>query len=117
MDGYISFNLARILRTEAECLGYSSNFSIYDTRFRKIDSSIIKELKLDKHLYKYKSIRNRISSLKNNLVTVKAYFNNPELIQFDKESRKPMFGKIYQTYVERCFKASAMDFDGSSFKN
>ena len=70
-----------------------------------------KELKLDKDLYKYKSIRNRISSLKNNLVTVKAYFNNPELIQFDKESRKPMFGKIYQTYVERCFKASAMDFD------
>ena len=103
---------ARILRTEAECLGYSSNFSIYDTQdSERLISSIIKELKLDKDLYKYKSIRNRISSLKNNLVTVKAYFNNPELIQFDKESRKPMFGKIYQTYVERCFKASAMDFD------
>ena len=103
---------ARILRTEAEYLGYSSNFSIYDTQdSERLISSIIKELKLDKDLYKYKSIRNRISSLKNNLVTVKAYFNNPELIQFDKESRKPMFGKIYQTYVERCFKASAMDFD------
>ena len=103
---------ARILRTESECLGYSSNFSIYDTQdSERLISSIIKELKLDKDLYKYKSIRNRISSLKNNLVTVKAYFNNPELIQFDKESRKPMFGKIYQTYVERCFKASAMDFD------
>ena len=103
---------ARILRSEAECLGYSSNFSIYDTQdSERLISSIIKELKLDKDLYKYKSIRNRISSLKNNLVTVKAYFNNPELIQFDKESRKPMFGKIYQTYVERCFKASAMDFD------
>jgi len=103
---------ARILRTEAECLGYTSNFSIYDTQdSERLISSIIKELKLDKDLYKYKSIRNRISSLKNNLVTVKAYFNNPELIQFDKESRKPMFGKIYQTYVERCFKASAMDFD------
>ena len=103
---------ARILRTEAEYLGYSSNFSIYDTQdSERLISSIIKELKLDKDLYKYKSIRNIISSLKNNLVTVKAYFNNPELIQFDKESRKPMFGKIYQTYVERCFKASAMDFD------
>ena len=103
---------ARILRTEAEYLGYPSNFSIYDTQdSERLISSIIKELKLDKDLYKYKSIRNRISSLKNNLVTVKAYFNNPELIQFDKESRKPMFGKIYQTYVERCFKASAMDFD------
>ena len=103
---------ARILRSESEFLGYSSNFSIYDTQdSERLISSIIKEQNLDKDLYKYKSIRNRISSLKNNLVTVKAYFNNPELIQFDKESKKPLFGKIYQTYVDRCFKASAMDFD------
>ena len=103
---------ARILRSEAEYLGYSSNFSIYDTQdSERLISSIIKELKLDKDLYKYRNIRNRISSLKNNLVTVKAYLNNPELVQQDKESRKPMFGKIYQTYVNRCFKASAMDFD------
>ena len=103
---------ARILRSEAEYLGYSSNFSIYDTQdSERLISSIIKELKLDKELYKYRNIRNRISSLKNNLVTVKAYLNNPELVQQDKESRKPMFGKIYQTYVNRCFKASAMDFD------
>ena len=103
---------ARILRSEADCLGYSSNFSIYDTQdSERLISSIIKELKLDKDHYKYRNIRNRISSLKNNLVTVKAYYNNPELIQQDKESRKPLFGKIYQTYVNRCFKASAMDFD------
>ena len=103
---------ARILRSEAEYLGYSSNFSIYDTKdSERLISSIIKELKLDKDLYKHRNIRNRISSLKNNLVTVKAYLNNPELVQQDKESRKPMFGKIYQTYVNRCFKASAMDFD------
>ena len=103
---------ARILRSEAEYLGYSSNFSIYDTQdSERLISSIIKELKLDKDLYKHRNIRNRISSLKNNLVTVKAYLNNPELVQQDKESRKPMFGKIYQTYVNRCFKASAMDFD------
>ena len=103
---------ARILRSEAEYLGYSSNFSIYDTQdSERLISSIIKELKLDKDLYKHRNIRNRISSLKNNLVTVKAYLNNPELVQQDKESRKPLFGKIYQTYVNRCFKASAMDFD------
>src|SRR6056300_252523 len=103
---------ARILRSEAEYLGYSSNFSIYDTQdSERLISSIIKELKLDNDLYKHRNIRNRISSLKNNLVTVKAYLNNPELVQQDKESRKPMFGKIYQTYVNRCFKAAAMDFD------
>jgi len=103
---------ARILRSEADFLGYSSNFSIYDTQdSERLISSIIKEHKLDKDLYKYRNIRNRISSLKNNLVTVKAYHNNQELVQQDKESRRPMFGKIYQTYVNRCFKASAMDFD------
>ncbi len=103
---------ARILRSESEHLGYSSNFTIYDTQDSdRLIATIIKELKLDKDLYKYKSIRNRISSLKNSLVTVKAYLNNSELIQQDNESRRPMFGKVYQTYVNRCFKASAMDFD------
>jgi DNA helicase-2/ATP-dependent DNA helicase PcrA len=103
---------ARILRSESELLGYSSNFTIYDTQDSdRLIATIIKELKLDKDLYKYKNIRNRISSLKNNLVTVKAYLSNPELVQQDNESRRPMFGKVYQTYVNRCFKASAMDFD------
>ena len=103
---------ARILRSESELLGYSSNFTIYDTQDSdRLIATIIKELKLDKDLYKYKNIRNRISSLKNNLVTVKAYLSNQELVQQDNESRKPMFGKVYQTYVNRCFKASAMDYD------
>ena len=103
---------ARILRSESELLGYSSNFTIYDTQDSdRLLATIIKELKLDKDLYKYKNIRSRISSLKNNLVTVKAYLSNPELVQQDNESRRPMFGKVYQTYVNRCFKASAMDFD------
>ncbi|MBD1148048.1 UvrD-helicase domain-containing protein [Pelagibacterales bacterium SAG-MED31] len=103
---------ARILRSESELLGYSSNFTIYDTQDSdRLIATIIKELKLDKDLYKYKNIRNRISSLKNNLVTVKAYLSNQELVQQDNESRKPMFGKVYQTYVNRCFKSSAMDFD------
>ena len=103
---------AKILRSEADLLGYSSNFTIYDTQdSERLIASIIKGLKLDKDLYKYRNIRNRISSLKNNLVTVKTYLNNQELIQQDNESRRPLFGKIYQTYVNRCFKASAMDFD------
>ena len=103
---------ARILRSESELLGYSSNFTIYDTQDSdRLIATIIKELKLDKDLYKYKNIRNRISSLKNNLITVKAYLTNQELVQQDKEARKPLFGKVYQTYVNRCFKASAMDFD------
>jgi DNA helicase-2/ATP-dependent DNA helicase PcrA len=103
---------ARILRSESELLGYSSNFTIYDTQDSdRLIATIIKELKLDKDLYKYKNIRNRISSLKNNLVTVNAYLSNQELVQQDNESRRPMFGKVYQTYVNRCFKASAMDFD------
>tara|TARA_B110000263_G_scaffold194989_1_gene173276 strand:- start:37 stop:2067 length:2031 start_codon:yes stop_codon:yes gene_type:complete len=108
---------ARILRSEAELLGYSSNFTIYDTQdSERLIATIIKELKLDKDLYKYRNIRNRISSLKNNLVTIKAYLNNQELIQQDNESRRPMFGKVYQTYVNRCFKASAMDFDDLMLK-
>ena len=108
---------ARILRSEAELLGYSSNFTIYDTQdSERLLATIIKELKLDKDLYKYRNIRNRISSLKNNLVTIKAYLSNQELIQQDNEARRPMFGKVYQTYVNRCFKASAMDFDDLMLK-
>ena len=103
---------ARILRIESELLGYNTNFTIYDTQDSdRLISSIIKELRLDKELYKFKNIRNRISSLKNSLITVKSYLSNPELIQHDNDSRRPMFGKIYQSYVDRCFKASAMDFD------
>ena len=103
---------ARILRIESELLGYNANFTIYDTQDSdRLISSIIKELRLDKELYKFKNIRNRISSLKNSLITVKSYLSNPELIQHDNDSRRPMFGKIYQSYVDRCFKASAMDFD------
>ena len=103
---------ARILRLEADYLGYTSNFTIYDTQDSdRLIASIIKELQLDKDLYKFKAIRNRISSLKNNLITVNSYLSNSELVQYDKESRRPQFGKIYQTYVERCYKSSAMDFD------
>ncbi|MEM9679937.1 MAG: UvrD-helicase domain-containing protein, partial [Bacteroidota bacterium] len=103
---------AKILRFEADRLGYPSNFTIYDTQDSdRLIASIIKEMQLDKDVYKYKQIRSRISSYKNSLITVKAYFNNPELIEADTAARRPRMGDIYKEYVERCFKAGAMDFD------
>ncbi|HEU0135803.1 MAG TPA: UvrD-helicase domain-containing protein [Flavobacterium sp.] len=103
---------ARILRAEADKLGYPSNFTIYDTQDSvRLISSIIKEMQLDKDIYKPKQVLGRISSYKNSLITVKAYFNNPELQEADAMSKKPRLGEIYQNYVDRCFKAGAMDFD------
>ncbi|GAA4974498.1 ATP-dependent helicase [Algibacter aquimarinus] len=103
---------ARILRSEADKLGYPSNFTIYDTQDSdRLIASIIKEMNLDKDIYKYKQVRSRISSYKNSLITVRAYFQNPELIEADTMARRPRMGDIYKEYVERCFKAGAMDFD------
>ena len=103
---------ARILRYEADRLGYPSNFTIYDTQdSQSLIASIIKEMRLDKDVYKHKQIYSRISSYKNNLITVKAYFQNPELIEIDTAARRPRLGEIYKNYVDRCFKAGAMDFD------
>ncbi|WP_298367000.1 UvrD-helicase domain-containing protein [uncultured Lutibacter sp.] len=103
---------ARILRSEGHHLGYPSNFTIYDTQDSvRLLSSIIKEMQLDKDLYKAKQVLGRISSFKNSLITVKAYFGNPELIEADKMTQRPKMGEIYHHYVERCFKAGAMDFD------
>jgi DNA helicase-2/ATP-dependent DNA helicase PcrA len=103
---------AKILRFEADRLGYPSNFTIYDTQdSQRLISSIIKEMNLDKDVYKYKQIYSRISSYKNSLITVKAYFQNPELIEADTMARRPRLGDIYKEYVDRCFKAGAMDFD------
>lgn len=103
---------AKILRTEADKIGYPKNFTIYDTQDSdRLISSIIKELNLDKEIYKYKQVRSRISSYKNSLITVRAYFQNPELIEADTMARRPRLGDIYKEYVERCFKAGAMDFD------
>lgn len=103
---------AKILRIEAERLGYPSNFTIYDTQdSQSVIRSIIKEMNLDKDVYKYKQVYSRISSYKNSLITVKAYFNNPELIEADAMAKIPRLGDIYKAYVEKCFKAGAMDFD------
>ncbi len=103
---------ARILRAEADKLGYPSNFTIYDSQdSQRLIGQIIKEMQLDKDIYKPKEVLNRISSYKNSLITVKAYFNNPELVEADAMAKKPRIGDIYQHYVERCFKSGAMDFD------
>ncbi|MFB0903025.1 MAG: 3'-5' exonuclease [Nonlabens sp.] len=103
---------ARLLRVEADKMGYPSNFTIYDAQdSQRLTSAIIKEMGLDKDVYKYKQIFSRISSLKNSLITVRAYYNDADLQEADAMARRPRFGEIYKEYVERCFKAGAMDFD------
>ena len=103
---------AKLLRFDGDKLGYPSNFTIYDTQdSQRLIASIIKEMGLDKDIYKYKQIQNRISSYKNSLITVKAYQNNPDLMEADAMAKRPQTGAIYNEYVERCFKAGAMDFD------
>lgn len=103
---------ARILRSEADKLGYPSNFTIYDSQdsLRAI-SGIIKEMQLDRDVYKPKQVLGRISNFKNSLITVKAYFNDKELQEADAMSKKPRMGELYEKYVEKCFKSGAMDFD------
>ena len=103
---------ARILRSEADKLGYPSNFTIYDTQDSdRLLSAIIKEMGLEKDVYKTKQVRSRISSYKNSLITVRAYYNDGDLQESDAMARRPKMGEIYKEYVDRCFKAGAMDFD------
>ena len=103
---------AKILRFEAHKIGFTSDFTIYDVQdSERLISSIIKEKTLDKDVYRTKSIRNRISSLKNNFITVTGYFSNNELVESDKLSRKPETGNIYKEYNERLIKSNSMDFD------
>ena len=103
---------ARILRSEASFIGYPTSFTIYDTQdSERLVSNIIKELKLNKDNYKAKQIRNRISSLKNNFISPEKYYSVPELVEQDKISKREEFVTIYKRYNDRCFKASAMDFD------
>ncbi len=103
---------ARILRIEAHKIGYTSNFTIYDSDdSQKLVGRIIKELNLDKEQYKYKSIFSRISSMKNNFITPLDYENDEEMLLSDKIANRSKFIQIYKQYVDRCFKAGAMDFD------
>lgn len=103
---------ARMLRVEAPKLGYPSDFTIYDTQdTQSVMKKVLEELQLDKEIYKPKQVLHRISQYKNNLITVRSYFNNQELIDADAAAMKPKMGDVYRAYVDKCFKSGAMDFD------
>lgn len=103
---------ARILRNEAERLGYPTNFTIYDTDDSKsLIRTILKEQGLDEKIYKTGMVLGRISAAKNNLIGAQAYLQNPAAQEEDRMSGKPKIGVVYDQYQKRCFKAGAMDFD------
>lgn len=110
--GTFHSTFARILRYEAEHLGFDSNFTIYDTQdSRNLFRTIIKEMQLDDKVYKPNEVQNRISSAKNNLVTAMAYANNDQAQKIDASARRPLISEIYKKYSQRCRQANAMDFD------
>ncbi len=103
---------ARVLRAESEKLGYPNNFTIYDNDdSKRLISTIVKELNLDKKTYKPNVVLHRISSAKSNLLSPADYNNNAELMQQDKFANRPETGRIYTIYNKRLFTAQAMDFD------
>ena len=103
---------SRILRVEAEKLGYTSNFTIYDEAdARSLVKSIIKELKLDDKVYKPATVHNRISMAKNHLILADDYGNHRELIERDISQKMPAISQIFGIYQSRCKQANAMDFD------
>ncbi|MFM7006322.1 MAG: ATP-dependent helicase [Flavobacteriales bacterium] len=103
---------SKILRFNAERIGFPNNFTIYDTQDSKsLIKDIIKELNLDDKTYKPSMVFGRISAAKNNLISPEAYIANAEIQLEDKQSRRPELGRIFQTYANRCLKAGAMDFD------
>ena len=102
----------RILRREAEKIGYHSNLTIYDEAdSRSLLKSIIKEMKLDDKVYKPATVHNRISMAKNHLILPSDYARDRSALQRDVEARMPALSTIYTAYWERCRKANAMDFD------
>jgi len=108
---------ARILRTEAEKIGYPQNFTIYDTQDAKnLIKTILKEQGLDDKIYKPNLVYNRISAAKNNLLSAGAYIKNTTIQSEDRQAAKPRIGEIYKIYESRCFKSGAMDFDDLLFK-
>ena len=103
---------SRILRAEAEHIGFNNNFTIYDeSDSRSLLKAIIKEMGLDDKTYKPAAVHARISMAKNNLVTAEAYDSDPAILEQNKRAKMPAVGKIYVAYVQRCRQANAMDFD------
>jgi DNA helicase-2/ATP-dependent DNA helicase PcrA len=108
---------AKILRVEADKLGYPNNFTIYDTDDSKsVLRALLQEMNLDDKLYSANFVYNRISAAKNNLISWMEYAQNEQIQADDNSSGRPFLGKIYETYATRCYKAGAMDFDDLLFK-
>jgi len=108
---------AKILRIEAEHIGYPRNFTIYDTDDSKsLIRAILKEMQLDDKLYNANFVYNRISAAKNNLISAQEYNSNEQLQADDFANGRGQMGQIYLTYTQRCYKAGAMDFDDLLFK-
>ncbi|RZK30696.1 MAG: ATP-dependent DNA helicase, partial [Hymenobacter sp.] len=108
---------AKILRSEADKIGFPRSFTIYDTQDSKtLIGQIVKELELDDKLYKASTVLGRISAAKNKLVSVAQYLSDPVIKQDDEAALRPKIGVIYQQYASRCFKAGAMDFDDLLFQ-
>lgn len=103
---------ARILRYEAEKIGFPSSFTIYDTDdTTSVLKAIIKEMNLDPTVYNPAAVRSRISLCKSNLITPPLYRQNVEMMQQDRSARRPYIVDIYEKYIARCFRSGAMDFD------
>ncbi len=103
---------SRILRAEADKIGFTKNFTIYDSAdSQSLIKSIIKSMRLDDKAYRPGLVHSRISNAKNNLITPAAYANHDELINSDKYARIPRLYEIYSLYTEKCKQADAMDFD------
>jgi len=103
---------SRILRSEADKIGYTRNFTIYDqTDSQNLIKSIVKDMQLDDKTYKPNVVLGRISNAKNRLITASAYIQNADIYKSDQFKRVPMVGKIYERYEQRCRQSDAMDFD------
>lgn len=103
---------SRILRAEAQHIGFTNNFTIYDeSDSRSLIKTIVKDLKLDEKVYKPASVHSRISMAKNNLMSAENYARDKESYQADQRAKMPRLGEIFITYVQRCQQANAMDFD------
>lgn len=102
----------RILRRHAECIGYKQNFTIYDANdSRSLIKMIVKDLGLDEKIYKSAMIASIISNSKNALISADQYVSDPNNMAIDRKFKRPMIGRIYQLYTQRCRIAEAMDFD------
>lgn len=103
---------SRILRAEAEHIGFNNNFTIYDeSDSRSLIKAIVKEMGLDDKKYKPAAVHAKISMAKNNLMSAAAYDSDAAIFEQNKRAQMPEVGKIFVTYVQRCKQANAMDFD------